>query len=59
MTQDQADSLLDDFTTDGKQIYFDKIEEFGNNLSSLQKKYMAMRFHTLPSMLLRAGKCSS
>lgn len=39
MTQEQADALLDDLTTDGKQIYSEKIEEFGNKLLHLHKLY--------------------
>lgn len=39
MTQEQADSFLDDLTTDGEQIYSEKIEEFGNKLLHLHKIY--------------------
>lgn len=39
MTQKQADALLDDLTTDGNQIYPEKIEEFGTKLFHLHKLY--------------------
>lgn len=34
-----ADELLDDLSTDGREIYSDKIEKFGNNLLFLTQRY--------------------
>lgn len=39
MSPDKAEELLDDHSTDGEQIYSDKIQAFGNNLLHLTTQY--------------------